>query len=292
MGELLIPFGIHKDTGEIVEPEDAPKGRDCNCICPGCKAPLLSRHPKEKRFHFAHDSRHEHAKPEEDCPFSSAVAVAMMVRELAADLGGKMLFTPPLDMSEHFHCCGQRAVVEISGGASNAIDDAQANVAAFDHHVDLKLVISGYPILVDLVYKGKPAIDANESELQSNKAGLLELNCDSFSISNFKNDRNVRFSEAVLDFVLNTGYRRWRFHPKTASALQKSRQEHRCIRQASQINKGHWHHSGIVSKAPTSTKIVPKRYLCVVCNREWVQDSSSAPDCPGCHSHLYASPVE
>ncbi|MCP4488613.1 MAG: hypothetical protein GY820_15065 [Gammaproteobacteria bacterium] len=44
MSELLIPFGIHRHSGDIVEPEDAPKGRACNCLCPGCKAPLLSRH--------------------------------------------------------------------------------------------------------------------------------------------------------------------------------------------------------------------------------------------------------
>ncbi len=73
MTGLLIPFGLDRNTRDIVEPEDAARGRACNCICPGCAAPLLSRHPKENRIHFAHDSKHPEAKPEEECPFSSAV---------------------------------------------------------------------------------------------------------------------------------------------------------------------------------------------------------------------------
>ncbi|RLT87701.1 MULTISPECIES: hypothetical protein [unclassified Ketobacter] len=292
MSELLIPFGIHKITGEIVEPEDAPKGRACNCLCPGCKAPLLSRHPKEKRYHFAHDSRHKDAKPEEECPFNSAVAVAMMVREVAVQLVGEVLETPLLEVTEYHACCGNSELLQVSRGASNTIDKAQASVKVFDHHVDLLLEVGGYPILVDLVYKGKLPIMIDEGKLQDNKAALLTLNCDSFSISSLKKDRNLRFSEAVLAFVLREGLRDWAFHPKTASLLHQARRDHQCFKADRRGYSSGWsgHFNPVVpAKQKLQTiKREPVRFQCVMCGVEWVHDFSQGLRCPKCQSHLFA----
>ena len=180
MDELLIPFGIHRETGEIIEPEDASRGRACDCLCPGCKAPLLSRHSMVKRHHFAHDSSHQDARPLEECPFSAAVAVAMMAREVAELLIGKTLVTPSLEVCQGYPCCGDAEFLMVSHGAKNTIDSARSNVKAFDHHVDLLLEVKGYPILVVLVYEGKPLGMINEGQLQAGKAALLTLNCDSF----------------------------------------------------------------------------------------------------------------
>lgn len=78
VAELLIPFGVDAASGLIVEPEDAERGQACNCVCPGCKAPLLSKHSVDRRRHFSHDSSRFDAKPIEKCPFNSAVAVAII----------------------------------------------------------------------------------------------------------------------------------------------------------------------------------------------------------------------
>jgi hypothetical protein len=303
MSELLIPFGIHRDTGAIVEPEDAPKGRACDCLCPGCKAPLLSRHPKENRYHFAHDSRHEDAKPEEECPFSSAVAVAMMVRKIAEIANGKILKTPPLLRMNTFYCCGQSGFIEVTRGASNVIDNVQANVKVFGHHVDVVLEIRGYRILVDLVYEGKPSVFIEEEKLQANSAALLELDCDSFSMSTLKINRSLRFSESALDFLLSDGLRSWRFHPKTASALHKANEIHRCSSMG--------HRRGVVARygyqsvnqaitipeifeahLPDMAKREPTCYQCVVCGVQWMHDFSRSLLCPNGHGHLYAKEVE
>ncbi|MAR92520.1 MAG: hypothetical protein CML06_16810 [Pseudomonadales bacterium] len=295
MSELLIPFGIHKATGEIVEPEDAPKGRACNCLCPGCKAPLLSRHPKEKRYHFAHDSRHKDAKPEEECPFSSAVAVAMMVREVAPQMVGEILETPPLEVMEYHACCGNSEFLQVSRGACNTIEKAQASVKVLDHHVDLLLEVGGYPILVDLVYKGKPPIMIDEGKLQENKAALLALNCDSFSISSLKKDRNLRFSEAVLAFVLRAGLREWAFHPKTATVLLQARRNHQCFRPDRRSYSSGWsgdYHPVVpVEQKLQTAKREPVRYQCVMCGVEWVHDFSHGLRCPKCQSHLFAREI-
>src|SRR5690606_155915 len=109
MKNLLIPFGIDKNTAQIIEPEDAVKGRSCNCDCPGCGAPLLSRHPRINRIHFAHDSKHPDALPDSDCPLSPMVALLMMLRHLAPRLIGELLYQNQYSVRVDFTCCNERA---------------------------------------------------------------------------------------------------------------------------------------------------------------------------------------
>ncbi|MBA1250374.1 MULTISPECIES: competence protein CoiA family protein [Pseudomonas] len=48
-----IPFGL-KD-GNLLHVTDVPNGKDCGCICPGCKAPLVAVNNVRKRIpHFRH----------------------------------------------------------------------------------------------------------------------------------------------------------------------------------------------------------------------------------------------
>jgi len=303
MSDLLIPFGIHRDTGVIVEPEDALKGRACGCLCPGCKSPLLSRHPKDKRYHFAHDSRHENAKPEEDCPFSSAVAVAMMVRKVAEETKGKVISTPPLLWMNTFDCCGVSTFVEVTQGASNVIDNVKINVKVFGHYVDIVLEIRGYSILVDLVHEGKPSIFIEEEKLQASSAALLELDCDSFSMSALKRDRSLRFSDSALVFLLSDGFRGWRFHPKTASALRKTRELHRCgsIGHRSDARSRYGYRSVnqtitpfevFEARVPDMIEREPACYQCVICGVQWMHDFNRSLVCPNGHGLLYCKAVE
>lgn len=51
MADLKIPFGLL--DGILVSPSEVTNGLKCNCICPGCKKPLVANHPKsEKRVNY------------------------------------------------------------------------------------------------------------------------------------------------------------------------------------------------------------------------------------------------
>ena len=54
MSDLKIPFGLL--DGKLVSPSEVTNGLKCNCLCPGCKNPLVANHPKsEKRVkYFSH----------------------------------------------------------------------------------------------------------------------------------------------------------------------------------------------------------------------------------------------
>ena len=299
MSELLIPFGIHKDTGVIIEPEDALKGRACACLCPGCKAPLLSRHPKVNRIHFAHDSRHENSMPEAECPFSSAVAVAMMVREIAPALVGKRLHTPRYQRLVSFSCCScQFAEVLISNATAVVIDVAESNVVAHCHHFDLKLMILGYPIFIALTYSGKPLAALVESELVAAKAGVLELDCDSFSSGWGKEDKTKRFSEAVIEFVLGDGPKSWCFHPRQTERLTAAKANHQCDGggEISELNVSSPTEPKMVAQVVSQSlsqpvEITRRHYHCVMCKQDWVHLSDQSFSCPSCNSHLYSREV-
>ncbi len=306
MSELLIPFGIHRESGDIVEPEDAAKGRACDCLCPGCKAPLLSRHPRVNRYHFAHDSKHESAKPEQTCPFSSTVAVAMMIRHLAPKLTGQVIQTPTYRLPLQFDCClSYSPPVLISQSAKVVIDQASANYSDKSLHFDLCLKVGDYTILVDLVYKGKPSVTLQAAKLNAARAGVLELDCGRFSIASLKADRSRRFSEAVIDFVLKDSFRVWRYHPRQDAMLNTAREKHRCRPR----QKMHYPDQSLRSVAghkkyrakdrvrqkpvekPVEKPVIVASYFCVLCNAEWVHWSNQAMECPGCHSHLCSRKV-
>jgi hypothetical protein len=270
MDELLIPFGYDKNTGAIVEPEDAERGRACNCICPGCRAPLLSRHPKVKRAHFAHDSKNKTENPSDDCPFSSAVAIAMMARNLVDEYAEKSLSTPRHSVMYSYECCGKTDEIIVSLGATNTIDSAESNVSLAGQHVDLKFVIAGYPIYIDLVYAGKHPVSVPDEVLQKNKAGLLRLYCSFFSTSDFSNNRDMRFSEAVLNFVLVNGFKDWVFHPREASCLHHAVSDHQC-RKSNNLAYGS-----------------SRKFQCVCCGLAWEKAFSQPFVCPECNAtHLY-----
>lgn len=303
MSGLLIPFGLDRSANTIVEPEDAERGRACNCICPGCHAPLLSRHPKEHRVHFAHDSKHPEAKPEEECPFSSAVAVAMMVREIADQLVGKALLIPKLNGRRFFECCGKVVDFSVTSQKRLTITSACKKPVIGNQVFDLEMCFGNAKIFVDLYYKGKPMQDLlNENVFTENKAGVLAINCDSFDAGVLVANKKLRFSDAAQYFLLSAGKRVWRFHPRQAVMSARADSSHECkpVNKRGDnrfsfkegfdpIRENERNASDPVQlNTVTSPPFEPKMYRCTMCEREWLQKEAGAPVCAHCNTHLFS----
>ncbi|WP_019606232.1 hypothetical protein [Teredinibacter turnerae] len=302
MTGLLIPFGLDRNTKEIVEPEDAARGRACNCICPGCQAPLLSRHPKENRIHFAHDSKHSEAKPEEECPFSSAVAIAMMARELAESLPGKVFETPNYEYEFWFDCCSYLEILKVAEQKCLTITGASKKPQCAGQTFDLELSFGEAKILVDLFYKGKPPqlVEKNEAFAEE-KSGVLAINCDTFDVSALAEDKSMRFSDAVMEFLLNTGLRRWSFHPRQLTLITKLADSHRCrpstyawasrsdFEDDSEFGFDDEYNEPVpkIDSQPLPA-FEPKQYRCAMCQEAWLQKEAGAPTCPKCNTHLFS----
>lgn len=302
--ELLIPFGISNKTGHIVEPDDAERGRACNCRCPGCDTPLLSRHPKDEgvRMHFAHDSLHPEAIPSvfSKCPFNGALAISLMAKHIANNLKGSVILLPELHIRVNYDDCMHEEYVQVTSVNELEIDDVEVEVNKFGSTFDLRLVFGKYSILVWLLYKDRPLPQLNQDQLTAlGKTGFLYIDIHSFNKNSFASERK-RFSEAVQDFLLRSGDRKWVYHPNAEAAANKDRKRHRCnydssTRYSRRI-EGSLDRESTYATFDTSYTIkhqpinppLPTSYQCVMCKTEWIHSGHGPPNCPKGCGHLFS----
>ncbi len=232
MKELHIPYGIERDSGDIVEPEDAARGRACNCLCPGCEAPLLSRHPQSdsKRVHFAHDSKHQDAKPIGECPLSPFVALGMMLRHLSSSFAGKTIQLTTYCKSISFNCCDAAAKFLAVTEAEEAVisaGDKSPSVGGVTY--DLGLVINGKYYLVEIIYPGKLRKEIPELIHLKDIGGIFSISGPEFLEMMGKQDfRMVRYSESVSYFLLSYSRKLWSYRDEEVDAEARVRESHVC----------------------------------------------------------------
>lgn len=206
MDELLIPFGIDKTTEAIVEPEDAARGRACNCKCPMCGVPLMSRHPEKglTRKHFAHDTRNEQSGPKVECPLTSSASVAMMLRHVANKAIGHKIYTPAWNKSRSW---------EVTLEARNLITGCTAYHEQNGIEPDLVVEIGKHKIAVELKYTGRGQGKVKRHSTADYSA-VLYIDCDQFDPKPLRTNSNLRFSDAALEFLLGETGKKWTKHPR------------------------------------------------------------------------------
>lgn len=232
MKELHIPYGINRHNREIIEPEDAKRGRDCNCLCPGCEAPLLSRHPKsdDRRTHFAHDSKHADAKPIEDCPLSPEVAFAMMARHVARGLAGKTIRLGAHEKSMLTPCCfPSSTLIELIPKQEAVIERAEAFASIGGVQYDLGFTLNGKSYFVDIVYAGKPKKDLPGAEHLQGIGGILCVAAGQYLAMMMGDEFNkLRYGESVEHFLLNHSSYDWEYHHLEQVKMAEAQQNHKC----------------------------------------------------------------
>lgn len=293
--DLLIPFGISADTGQIIEPEEAESGRSCNCLCPGCRMPLLSRHPKssDKRIHFAHDTRSTLATKEaiEQCPFNSALAIKLMARHICEQLPGKQLLIPGYNYPLKNQYGLVMRQVTVSHKRQVEIKRVRTEQVLNGDQYDLAIdCADGSSIFVWFAYRGNPA-----PTTRSERAGdeyILSLDLNSFDTALFKHSKKS-FSEMVEEFVLCEGFRCLVSHPGTEKAIKDDEERNsfhyisppKPKRRPLASRYGQLKSTGSRQPPPSPT---PQRYECLNCNAKWLHDKYGTPDCPSGCGHLFS----
>lgn len=85
----LVPFGL-RPNGRLIDASMAERGKACNCVCPGCKRPLIARKGHVRVEHFGHEV-------DTDCQRGAEIALHMAAKQLVAEL--RWIDLPPLSVT-------------------------------------------------------------------------------------------------------------------------------------------------------------------------------------------------
>ena len=80
MKQIKLPCGLNKD-GKLIYIDETKNGLACECVCPGCKQPLVAKNNgKKNEHHFAHKSK------DFDCEHGYQSALHYMAKDCFLEL--------------------------------------------------------------------------------------------------------------------------------------------------------------------------------------------------------------
>ena len=158
-----LQYGLLGD--KLVHINDVEKGKDCNCLCPHCKAPLIAKTKNENRKkHFAHYRL-------TDCNHGTETALHLMAKNIVAQ--SRKVYVPYVPQTEYdFSKRGtvmtfENAVLEkqlsatVRGDVVLHSGDRCLNVEIkVTHEVDLQK-------MVELFNLGIPTIEVDLSDIKA-----------------------------------------------------------------------------------------------------------------------------
>lgn len=212
--DLRVPFGRRGDS--LVGPADVlEKGLACDCVCPGCGAPLLTRQGSKRR-HFAHYNAPGSAL----CVRQSIHAAAIQVLLRAKRLAVPAMMVSVREHSKSFSIVQRSQELRPQG----MVDfDACAHEVTFSNPEfgTIRPDVVGYHgdslLLVEICFTH--AVDA-EKLLKVERYGHPMLEIDVA-------DLNLEAGMAALEkrVLEEVAYKQWLFYPGTTAIVQELTEE-------------------------------------------------------------------
>lgn len=222
MSDLLLPFAQRVSDGQLVSPDEVPRGLACNCVCLGCKYPVQAKQGTERIWHFAH------AKAG-DCAGAYEKSVHEAAKQMMRDR--KELWLPALSVSvqavDAFHR-QQSEAASIFERRLVQLDSCKAGQVIDGVSPDLVGTLRDRKLLIEVTVFHRLMPEKRE-RLQATGLAILELD-----LSEFKTKQATRESleAALFDRYDN---RRWVWHPARAEVDERLREKLRQRLAATQI---------------------------------------------------------
>lgn len=296
--DVRIPFGLLVDTGELVDVGSVDRGRVCNCICPSCKTPLIARQGELKEWHFAHRSQKIHDKTRQECDFSFALSVRLMIRQLAEK--GLTLKTPGLKREIYafskFTQQSKTFVYHVAKESTLKLENINVGVSFSGVQVDILGLIKAVPFVLYVTYKGRSVPDELMHPCES-MCGILELNVEGIP-DLFKEAKQGKYIEALRHYIEDTFIgKKWIYHPREEKALEKVKYDKECWLTQQLHNRGPIIIKSRDTQVPQGSayllpepkmkpiEVLPFRdYTCVICKNQW---HSNSRVCEKCGTQIY-----
>lgn len=297
----------------MLDISEVPRGKQCGCICPSCKTPLIARQGEKKEWHFAHASRAVFEATKKECEFSFYVSVRMMARQI---LDQELKISLPEYMgvvegnvfgetiSEHF-LVAKRQIIKIT----NIQLESQFEGVL----VDLIGELGGFKFVVYFTHPNRE-VPVGLYSLARIDCGIISVSLDEIGRL-FKNMKGENKSyQGVLSRFLadDIPSKSWVFHPRyqqkktEAEKILKNKlysieNDNRITKKTRSAHREQELFNGCGNSStdkdthslkPKTIDARPAQYECIMCHTIWSGFEPGLNECPKCGTHLYSRRVK
>ena len=217
----LIPFGFHVPSQSLTDVGSVKKGRQCDCICPSCKTPLVARQGEIKEWHFAHQSRSTEQETKAPCEYSLWVSLRLMIKQLF-EAGAvfslpeyKKSFSVPIPSCSSSY----QKTVTISKQAQVQFDNVAIECKKEEVLFDLLLTKGKHKLYVYITYEGRPFPEKLLHHKQ--RDAIIEFSVVAL-LKAFSEAKMGQYKEILTMFLASSvDGKKWRSHPREREYLKK-----------------------------------------------------------------------
>ncbi|WP_164095585.1 competence protein CoiA [Serratia marcescens] len=280
-----IPFGLRIEDQLYVDVADVPRGKQCACICPSCRIPLVARQGKANRWHFAHASRNVN-EVDKECVFSFFVSVRTMAKQLL-EAGMSVMLPTWRDViieKRNGHVFSES--YWITRATDVTLNGVKKECFFEGVSVDITGFVENYPLVIYFTHPGR-VLPSELLEPLQQSCCILEIKLDeTIKLFAKKNITCVKFIDELKVFIeSNQDARRWVYHSRKVKERQKAQE-----RLAQSIVNHQENQKDNNRSCRNKIKYYRwQHYLCSICLNQWKAPEHEKAVCPGCkRGHLYA----
>jgi len=303
----LIPFGLIESNNELVDVAEVNRGKQCGCICPSCRTPLVARHGETNVWHFAHTFKNVYEKTKSECIYSFYLSVMLMARQL---VGSKITLTLPSYQSYvQEHVAEQNFFpfqedFAVTKEKDITIEQIQVETSFSGVPVDIIGEINGFEFVIYFTHP-KRAVPSELTNPKNLKCGVISIALDSLPELFLEARKNkTKYKDVLIDLLSSKESKTWIYHPnfKKAEAIalqvlkQKIKQEKKNSDERNRIAKENQLKLELERKNKINKNLFisnPKELIveeeriinniCSSCNTKWKNKASETINiCPGC----------
>jgi uncharacterized protein (DUF2384 family) len=194
-GDVALPFGLDPD-GKLVSVEEVMRGLSCDCVCPGCGAPLVAKKGTIIRHHFAHAG-------DASCATGFESMLHLLAKEIIAEK--QRITVPAVSVS-----VGLTSKL-VSAGRVLTLTNVRLEKWLNGLRPDIIADFNGHDLIIEVAVTHKSPPEKIE-ELRKRGAPAIEIDLSSLH-------RRMIDRALVSGFVIDTAPRVWLFNRLHSQAM-------------------------------------------------------------------------
>ncbi len=275
-----------------------PRGKECGCICPSCKTPLIAKQGPEKQWHFAHASRDVYTQTKKECEYSFFVSVRLMARQIInSTLSIKL---PEYSLQAEKYLTEDQHYLNVpytvTPQRNVAISDVKIEKIFMGLPVDIFGHVQEYSFILYFTHPGR-RVPVEFNAPNDKRCGIVSISLEpTHALFAKAKENNSSYKAELYNYLENDlKSKEWVFHPRQQHceklANEKIQQQiAEFVKNRTVVNVRK--HSNSVQPETEVTKVenVPRKmanFECIICYSEWKGLEPSDSACPKCKTHLY-----